>query len=182
MAVATRPFVGTFEADRNHSSVVFGVHHMQVSMFRGSFGDLEARLVGDDAGVRLEGAVRVASISISDPPEFRGHVVRGADFFDADNHPVIRFRSDRVELAEDGSAKAEGELTMKGINRSIVAAGSYQSPVADPFGSQRAALELRAVLDRRDWGLSWQMPVPGGGEALAWEVELTVHLELVKQD
>ena len=105
----------------------------------------------------------------------------GPDFFDADSHPEILFRSDRVEPAENGTATVEGELTIKGISRPITATGTYQRSVEDPYGSVRAALELRAVLDRRDWGMSWQMPLPGGAAVLGWEVELTVQLELVKR-
>jgi polyisoprenoid-binding protein YceI len=182
MAVTTSdPLTGVFGADRTHSSFQFAVSHMKVSTFRASFGDIDATLVADASGVRLEGAARVESISIADPPEFREHVVRGADFFDADNHPEILFRSDRVELAENGTATVEGELTIRGLRRRITATGTYQRPIEDPFGSQRAALQLRAVIDRRDWGMSWQHPLPDGGDTVGWEVELTVQLELVKQ-
>lgn len=181
MAVATDPLTGVFEADRTHSSFQFAVRHMKVSTFRAWFGDVDARLTAREGQVRLEGAARVESISIADPPEFRGHVVRGADFFDADNHPEIRFRSDRVDLTENGAATVEGELTIKGLSRPITATGTWERPVKDTFGSLRAALELRAVLDRRDWGLTWQMPLPDGADVLGWDVELTVQLELVKQ-
>ena len=129
---------------------------MQVSTFRASFGDVDARLVADASRSRLEGAARVESISIVGPPEFREHVVRGAEFFDADNHPEILFRSERIDLAEDGTATVDGELTIKGVSRPITATGTYRRPVEDPFGGLRAALALRARLDRRDWGMSWQ--------------------------
>jgi len=172
---------GVYEADRNHSSFQFAVSHMKVSRFRASFGDIDARLIGDESGLRLEGTARVESISISDPPEFREHVVRGADFFDADTHPELTFRSHEVELAEDGAATVEGELTIKGISRPLTATGTYQPPVEDPYGSQRTALELRAVVDRRDWELTWQLPLPDGADVLGWDVELTVHLELIRQ-
>ena len=181
MAVTTDPLTGVFDADRTHSSFQFAVRHMKVSTFRAWFGDVDARLIGHASDLRLDGVARVESISITDPPEFRAHVVRGADFFDADNHAEIFFRSDRVELAENGTATVEGKLTIKGISRPIVATGTWERPVEDTFGSLRAALELRAVLDRRDWGLTWQMPLPGGADLLGWDVELTVQLELVKQ-
>jgi polyisoprenoid-binding protein YceI len=181
MAITTDPLTGVFEADRVHSSFQFAIRHMSVSTFRASFGDVDARLIADASGLRLEGAARVESISITDPAVFREHVVRSSDFFDADNHPEILFRSQRVELAEGGTALVYGELTIKGLSRPITATGTYQRPVEDPYGALHAALELRAVLDRRDWGMSWQQPLPNGADAVGWDVELTVQLELVKQ-
>jgi polyisoprenoid-binding protein YceI len=181
MALTTDPLTGVFEADRIHSSFQFAIRRMEVSTFRASFGDVDSRLIADASELRLEGAARVESISIADPPEFREHVVRGADFFDADNHPEILFRSDRVDVTENGTATVEGELTIRGLSRPITATGTYERPIEDPFGFLRAGLELRAVLDRRDWGLTWQMPLPSGAEALGWDVELTVQLELVKR-
>jgi polyisoprenoid-binding protein YceI len=146
---------GTWQADPVHSSFQFAVRHMGVSTFRASYEDVEARLVGDDSGLRLEGAARVESVSITDPPEFREHVVRGKDFFDGDSHPEISFRSDEVRVGEDGDVVVEGELTVKGIARRISATGTYQAPVTDPFGATRAAVELRSVIDRRDWDMGW---------------------------
>jgi polyisoprenoid-binding protein YceI len=181
MAVITDALTGVFEADRVHSSVQFAVRHMKVSTFRASFADVDARLIADASELRLEGAVRVESVSIVNPPEFREHVVRGAEFLDADNHPEIRFRSDRFHLGDDGTATVEGHLTMKGVSRPITATGTYERPVEDPFGLLRAALELRAVVDRRDWGLTWQAALPGGADVLGWDVELTVALELVRR-
>jgi polyisoprenoid-binding protein YceI len=181
MTTATQDFTGTFTADQVHSSFLFAVRHMKVSRFRATFGDVDARVEGGESGISLEGRARVTSISITAPPEFREHVVNGEEFFDGRNHPEIVFRSTRVELAEDGGLAVDGELEIKGIARPVTATGTYQFPVEDPYGASRAAIELRAVVDRRDWDMSWQMPLPGGGEALGYEVELTVHLELVRQ-
>ena len=181
MPVATQPFAGTFIADPNHSSFMFAVRHMKVSTFRAGFGDVEARLVGDDTGVSLEGRARAESISIGNPPEFREHVLNGEEFFDAGNHPEIVFRSTSVELGEDGRARVDGELEIKGISRPLSAVGSYEPPVEDPYGLKRTALELKATVDRRDWGMGWQMPLPNGGDVLGYEVELTVQLELISE-
>jgi len=182
VAVATQPFTGTHVADPHHSSFLFAIRHMKVSTFRATFRDVEARLVGDDSGLSLEGRARAESVSIGDPPEFREHVVHSEDFFDAGNHPEIVFRSSRVELADDGSATVEGELEIKGISRPVTATGSYRPPVEDPHGSLRSAIELGATVDRRAWDMNWQMPLPNGGDVLGWEVELTVHLELIRED
>lgn len=130
---------------------------------------------------RLEGRVAVESLSIRNPPEFREHVLNGADFFDASNFPEVTFSSGDVELADDGTFRGQGELTIKGITKPIVATGTYRDLVEDPWGSQRTAIELTAIVDRRDWGLDWQAPLPNCGDALGYDITLSAHIELVKQ-
>lgn len=95
-------------------------------------------------------------------------------------HPELTFSSTDVELGGDGSAIVTGELTIRGIGRTIVAEGTYTAPARDPFGTERAALELHATVDRREWDLNWQLPLPDGGDAVGWQVELTAELELVR--
>ncbi len=182
MTTVTQQPNGTFTADPYHSSFLFAVRHVEVSRFRATFGDVIAQLDAGDSGIALEGRARVESISITEPPQMRENVVHGEDFFDAANHPEIGFRSTRLELAEDGSVTLDGELEIKGIARPVTAIGTYRPPIEDPYGGLRAALELRTVVDRRDWGMTWQMPLPGGGDALGYEVQVSVNLELVKHD
>lgn len=181
MPVDTKEVAGTFTADPDHSSFQFAVKHMKVSSFRAAFGDVDARLVGDDQGIKLEGRARVESISISNPPEFREHVVNGEEFFDGGRHPEIVFRSTRVELGPEGGALVEGELEIKGISRPVKATGTYQPLIEDPYGSTRFAIELATTVDRRDWDMNWQMPLPKGGDVLGYGVDLTIHLELIGQ-
>lgn len=181
MAVATEQFTGVFNSDPTHSSFEFGVKHMKVANFRSRFSDVSAQLRGDETGLRLVGNAKVESISIHNPPEFRAHVVGGADFFDGDNHPEINFSSTGIDLSDDGTFTLEGELTIKGVSKPITATGDYQEPIEDPYGFTRTALELHATVDRRDWGMDWQAPLPKGGDVLGYDVELSVHLELIKQ-
>lgn len=182
MATAVQPFAGTYELDRAHSTVHFAVRHQQISTFLASFGDVDARLTADDNTLALEGQASVQSVSITEPREFRDHVVRGGDFFDADTHPLITFRSTSIELGDDGTVTISGELTIRGATRTITARGTYQPTREDPFGAYRAGLELRATVDRRSWEMNWQMPLPDGSDALGWDVEITAQLELIKKD
>jgi polyisoprenoid-binding protein YceI len=182
MATAAHPSVGVYELDPVHSTVQFAVRHVLVSTFRGSFSDVTAQLTVDDDGVGLVGRVPVESISIVEPAEFRDHVVRGADFFDAETFPAIEFRSTGVELDADGTAAVSGTLTIRGVSRPVTARGTYSPPRADPFGNVRAGLELRAGIDRRSWEMTWQMALPDGGDALGWDVEITAQLEFVRAD
>ena len=175
MSTATQPLTGTYVADPVHSSFQFAVKHMKVATFRAGFDEVEARYAD---GV-LEGRAKVESVSVTNPPELREHLVNSDDFFAGQD---IVFRSTEVDLREDGTATVTGDLTIKGVTKPVTATGTYQAPVQDPYGGVRSALELTATLDRRDWELNWQAPLPSGDDVLAWDVTLSVNLELVRQD
>lgn len=182
MSLATQPFTGTFVADPAHSSFQFAVGHL-VGTFRAGFEDVDARVVvNESGGIRFEGVARVASVSITAPAELREHVVNGADFFDAANHPEITFYAEDIRLDDDGRLSGQGELTIRGQTKPVVATGSYRGLVDSPFGQTVAAVELTATVDRRDWGMDWQMATPAGGDVLGYDVEVTAQIELVKKE
>ena len=181
MTTAVQPFAGTYLADPVHSSFGFAVKYAGVGMYRGTLDDVSATLTAGDDGLDLEGGARAESISIQDPPQFRAHVL-GPDFFDVENHPEVTFRSSEVELSEDGTARLEGELTIAGVTRPVAIAGTWAEPVGAAGGGLRAGLELATVIDRRDFGLDWQMELPNGGDALAYDVTLEVSLALIQPE
>jgi polyisoprenoid-binding protein YceI len=180
VTTATRIADGTYTADPVHSSFQAAVRHMGVGSFRTTFSDVEARLEVDHDGPRLEGRAQVQSISIHNPPEFRAHVVDGEDFFDAQRHAEIVFASSRLDLRDDGAVQLDGELVIKGTAKPLSATGTWRETVEDLRGGIRTALDLHAVVDRRDWGITWQAALPKGGDALGWEVTIEAHLELVR--
>jgi polyisoprenoid-binding protein YceI len=182
MSTAVQPFSGTYTADPEHSSFQASLRHMGVGSFRTGFDDVEARLEHGAQGHRLVGRASVESIAIRRPAEFRAHVVEGADFFDARNHPEITFASHVLTFDGEGTVELEGALTMRGVERTIGARGTYREPIVDIYGHRRAAIDLVAWVDRRDWGMDFQARLPAGGDVLSWEVEISVHLELVAQD
>ncbi|MBV9313840.1 MAG: polyisoprenoid-binding protein [Pseudonocardia sp.] len=181
MTVTTHPFSGTFVADPVHSSLSFTVTHMMVSRFRASFADVEATAFTSDDGVHIDGSIGVESVSITTPEQFREHVVYGKDFFDARQYPRITFRSTKVDLAPDGKAGVDVELTIKGITRPVQLTGQWIAPVEDLGGRLRGAVTLSATVDRRDWDITWQAPLPKGGDALGTEVTLEAQVELIEQ-
>ena len=176
MTTAAAPLSGTYLVDPVHSSFGFAVRYQGVSIFKGTLDEVQATL----ADGRLEGVAKVESISIRSPEQFRAHVL-GEEFFDAANHPEVTFTSSSLELNDDGTARAEGELTIKGITHPVLATGTFQAPAADAFGNTRGHLNLEAVIDRSKWDFSWNVPLPNGSGALANEVTLTVELSLVEQ-
>jgi polyisoprenoid-binding protein YceI len=174
MTTATLP--GTYAVDPIHSSFGFAVRYQGVSIFRGTLDEVSASLTDG----RLEGAAKVESISIRTPEQFRAHVL-SPEFFDAANHPEVTFTSDEVELAEDGTATVAGQLTIKGITRPVNATGTWTAPAGDAFGNSRGHLSLEAAVDRTEFDMNWNVPLPSGGKALANQVTLTVDLSLTEQ-
>ena len=176
MTTATTPLLdGTYTADPVHSSFGFAVRYQGVSVFKGTLAEVDAKLVDG----KLEGTAQVESISIKSPAPFRAHVL-SAEFFDAENHPTVNFVSEHIELGEDGTAKVTGELTIKGITQPVSATGTYAAPAADAFGNTRGHLNLEAQVDRTQYDMNWNAPLPSGGKALANEVTLTIELALVQ--
>jgi len=175
MTTATQ-LSGSYVADPVHSSFGFAVRYQGVSLFKGTLDDVDATLTEG----RLEGSTNVESISIRTPEQFRAHVL-SAEFFDAETHPQIRFSASDVALGDDGTATVDGELTIKGITRPVHATGTWIAPEADAFGSTRGHLNLEAQVDRTEFEMNWNAPLPSGGKALANEVTLTVELSLVEQ-
>jgi len=169
---------GAYAVDPVHSSIGFAVVHNGVSTFRSGFGEYEARLSGGESP-RLEGTVEVASIQI-DEPQLKGHLL-SPEFFDAERHPRLRFESDALEVAEDGSATIRGEVEIRGERREVEASGRLVPLGGDLAGKARVGLSLEASVDRRSFGLDWQAELPSGGEVLDYEVAIAVELELVEE-
>ena len=175
MSVATAVPAGTWTVDKVHSSVGFEVEHM-VSTFKGHFEDYDVQLA--DGG--LEGTVRVASVKVYDE-NLEAHL-QSPDFFDAALHPELRFESRELTVDDEGNLTAEGDLTIKGTTRPVTGRGRYMHVEADMGGGERIGLRLETTLDRREFGLDWNAPLPKGGFALGNDVTLVVALELVKAE
>lgn len=169
----------TYVVDPVHSSIGFAVVHNGVSTFRSGFAGYEAKLRGGE-GPRLEGSVDVASVEI-DEPQLKGHLL-SPEFFDAERYPQLRFSSNALEVAADGSATIRGELQVRGETHEVEASGRLVELGADLAGKPRVGLSLEASVDRRSFGLDWQAELPSGGEVLDYEVKIAVELELVKED
>ena len=155
-----------------HSAAEFAVKYV-VAKFRGSFGEIDASL---EDGV-LSGSVKVESVSVKDEHLYP-HLL-SPDFFDAEQHPEITFRSTSIDIEGD-HVELDGEMTIKGNTRPIHATGTVEGPVDDPMGNTRLGFTLETKLDRTEFGLNWNAELPKGGKALSDEVVLTVELEFHK--
>jgi polyisoprenoid-binding protein YceI len=168
---------GTWTADVGHSSATFEAEHAGVSIFRGGFKPIDAKLVSGDDGLELEGVVSVETISVDDE-NIRPHLL-SPDFFDVGRNPEISFRSTAIDGSAD-DLRVRGELSMAGFTLPVEATGRIRGPVTLGEGIERLSLSLETTVDRTLFGMTWQMELPDGNQALGNDVRLIVELELQK--
>jgi polyisoprenoid-binding protein YceI len=169
---------GTWQSDPIHSSVGFAVKHV-VGTFRGTFNDFGATLSDADGSPNLSGRAKVESIQVKEENLY-AHLL-SPEFFDAEQHPEIIFEANQISRDGD-EVVVSGELTMKGVTKPVVARGEISGPAIGPDENERIGIDLETKVDRHDYGLDWNMDLPGGGKTLGDEVTLQVHLELVKEE
>ena len=169
---------GTWALDTTHSSASFAVKHMVVATFRGVFDEFDASLVVDEAGeATLTGTVKADSIVVKD--ENLGGHLKSPDFFDTERYADITYVSKAIRREGD-EVVVDGELTIKGNTHPVEARGTITDPAITLGDVEKLGLTLEAVIDRTQFGLEWNAPLPKGGFALAHDVKLTVELELAK--
>lgn len=177
--MSTIPVNTVWNAEPVHSDVAFAIKHMIVSTYRGRFEDYSAQLtVNEDGTLHLTGRVNVASVNVKDP-NLLGHLA-SPDFFDTEHYPEITFDSTLVEN-DNGKLSVEGTLTIKGHTNPINATGTITEPAVALGDVEKIGIELEATVDRREYGLNWNAPLPKGGFALDNDVKLIANLELARE-
>lgn len=162
--------------DPSHSQATFSVKHMMVSTVRGRLGKLSGRLQLDPAHperATFEVAADVGAIDTGDPK--RDAHLRSADFFDAPTYPSISFKSTAVFAKAGGGYTASGELTIRDITRPASFDVHLEGIGVDAQGGKHLGASATVVIDRSDFGLTWNMPIPSGvlvGEKVKIEVDL----------
>jgi polyisoprenoid-binding protein YceI len=165
---------GTWVLDPVHSSIGFAVRYSGVGTFRGTFEDIDAKLVDG----RLDGVAKVASVKVDDE-NLAGHL-QSPDFFDAEQYPELRFVARSIERDGDRVSIA-GDLTLRGVTRPAEISGTVTGPLENAYGQQRIGFDLETTVDRQDYGISWNTELPGGGQALADDVLVTANIALVQE-
>jgi polyisoprenoid-binding protein YceI len=154
---------------------------MVVATFRGRFEDFDATLTVDDSGrTSLSGVVKVDSIELKDE-NLKAHV-GSPEFFDAERYPEIRFETTQLDIGDGGEVNVAGDLTIKDQTHRVESTGTIAGPAVTLGDVTKLGLTLETVIDRTQYGLNWNAPLPKGGVALANDVKLTVELELAREE
>jgi polyisoprenoid-binding protein YceI len=172
-----------WDIDPSHASASFSVRHFMVSRVRGQLGPLSGTLWIDDQEIeRSRAEVTIDARGIDTRDAKRDEHLRSADFLDVANHPTVTFRSTEVRRAAGGRLRVVGDLTIRGVTRPVTLEVDPLPPaVADPWGGTRRGAVARARIERKDWGLTWNIALEAGGIAVGDEVAIELDVELVKR-
>ena len=167
---------GTWTLDPSHSEVTFSVRHMMISKVRGTFGVKSATLTAPENPLEatVEAAVDVTSIDTKD--EGRDTHLRSAEFFDVENYPTMEFRSTGVRI-ENGDFLVDGNLTIKGITKPVTFDFDFGGFGTDPWGNYKAGATAKTVINREDFGLTWNAALETGGVLVGKDVTITLDLQ-----
>lgn len=167
---------GTWNVDPAHTEVGFVARHLMVTKVRGQFKDVEGTVnVAEELGASTANvSVKLASIDTGSAD--RDAHLRSADFFDIENHPVMTF----VSTAFDGDTLT-GDLAIRGVSRPVTFEVEYNGVAVDPWGQTKAGFEAEAEINRKDWGLEWNVAIEGGGVLVSDKIKIQLDVQLLKQ-
>ena len=167
--------------DLAHTQVSFGIRHLGISLIRGNM-----RLAGADLSLdeedpeaaRLTALIDVATLDTKDATR-DGHL-KSADFFEVERYPHIEFTTSGVKRSGEGKVTLAGNLKIRETTRPIQLEGEYSGPVDDPIsGKRKIGFALQGELAQKDWGLVWNVPMPGGN-MLAEKVTFTIDAQIIE--
>lgn len=184
MSETTAPtLTGTYVIDASHSRLGFVARHAMVTKVRGSFNEIEGSGhfdADDPSASNLSVTVQATSIDTRNADR-DGHL-RSNDFFDMDTYPEITFASTAVEKASDEEYRVTGDLTIKGVTKPVSIDLEVNGPVVDPFGNTRIGLEGSTVVNRKDWGITWNAALEAGGVLISEKVTLEIEVSAIRSN
>ncbi|MEU3922775.1 YceI family protein [Streptomyces sp. NPDC029004] len=172
---------GDYSIDPAHSSIGFTVRHAMVTNVRGSFGDFSGSLHlngTDPHHSTAEIDVKIASIDTG-IDDRDGHL-RSGDFFEAEQYPLMTFRSTHAEQLGGDTYRITGDLTIKDVTRPLAIDLEFNGSATDPYGNERVGFEGKAEILRSDWGLTWNAALETGGVMVSDKVKLTFDISAIK--
>jgi polyisoprenoid-binding protein YceI len=174
------PQPGAWKVDPGHAEVGFLGRHLMFTKVRGRFVDIDAsvEIAQQVEDSRVEATIHMASVDSGDAT--RDEHLRSADLFDVDNHPTARFSSTGLDW-HGRSGTLHGDLTIKGVTRAVQLHVDFLGGITDPWDNQRAVLDATGRINREDWDITWNMVLETGGLLVSKEIDLVLHVELVRQ-
>lgn len=172
--------MATWTLEPNHSVAAFSGRHMMVTTVRGTLGTVNGTIEFDPANpsaARVEASIDTAGLNsgVAD----RDNHLRSPDFLDVANYPTVDFKSTRVEVTGENTAKVHGDLTIRGVTKPIVIDAEFLGQGVSPFGDTRAGFAGTTKINREDWGLTWNMALEAGGMLVSKDIKIELDVQAV---
>ena len=169
-----------YEIDMAHSSIEFSVKHMMVTNVKGTFDTFSGTMLFDPDNIENSSVdISIDVSSVNTRNQKRDDHLRSADFFDAEKHAAITFKSDKVMKKGDGYV-VSGTLVLHGVSKKIDIPFILNGPVQNPWGKTAIGIELEYKLNRKDFGLEWNKTMDNGGVVVGDEVKIEINIEATK--
>lgn len=175
---AVLPAAGEFALDAAHTTIGFVARHLMVTKVRGHFADFSGKitLAENPAESTAEAVIQAASITTGNAQR-DAHLTSG-DFLALDEFPTLAFRSTAISPAAAGTFSVVGELTIKGVTREVTLAVEVDGVTVDPFqGLERLAFSAKTEIDREDFGITWNVPLEGGGVLVSRRIVIEIEAQ-----
>jgi polyisoprenoid-binding protein YceI len=169
----------TWTIDPIHSEVGFSVRHMMVSKVRGRFTTFSGEIVTADDPTESSVTAEIDLSSINTGQEQRDEHIKSADFFEVETYPTMTYKSTGVRVA-DGEYILDGDLTLKGVTKSVPLRLELNGFGPDPYGGTRAGFTATGEINRRDFNVNFSAPMQNGGVVVADKITLQLEIEAVK--
>jgi polyisoprenoid-binding protein YceI len=171
-----------FELDPTHTHIGFTARHMMVTTVRGNFSEWTGYVEGDenDPGNAVAQAT-IKTASLTSGAADRDKHLRSADFFDVDQYPEMTYRSTKVEKIDNNNYRVEGELTIKNVTRPVSLEVEVGDIFSDGWGNERIGVSATGKINRKDWGLEWNMVMEAGRLLVSEHAKLEIDTELVRK-
>jgi polyisoprenoid-binding protein YceI len=177
----TAELSGSYTIDPAHSRIGFVARHAMITKVRGSFDEFEGSGVFDATDPQNSSLnLTIQTKSIDTRNADRDNHLRSNDFFDMEEYPEITFASTNVEAADSTHFNVTGDLTIKGITKSLTVPLEFTGGAVDPFGNHRIGLEGAVEINRKDWGVNWNAMLEAGGMLVSEKVTLEFEVSAIK--
>ena len=171
----------SWQLDPGHTYIGFTGRHLMVATVRGEFEKFHGTVEFDEQDLtRSKVDIQIEAASVNTRNAQRDEHFRSADFFDVEHSPYITFKSKRVIMQDAHHGQLVGDLTIRNITREVVLDGEYSGVSQTPWNTYSAGFSLRGKVNRKDWGLNWNMVLAGGGLVASDEITLAIDLELTR--
>jgi polyisoprenoid-binding protein YceI len=168
--------------DQSHSEIQFSAKHLMISTVRGRFTTFTGTVDADESNpTAAKVDVQIDASSLVTGDEKRDGHLRSPDFLDVEQFPYLTFKSTRVEQIDESHGKLIGNLTIRDVTKEVVLDVEYAGQAKTPWGTTSAGFSAQTKINRKDWGLNWNVALESGGWLVGDTITISIELELVKQ-